>query len=113
MEFWINASDGSPYFFVTAEVNEKMGKMLLEENPKEPLFTLVFDREAYSLSLFAQLWNTCRIAVINYRKNVKDQWDESLFTDHKVATSLGEVEMKLHKQSFSHNEWNTIISRTG
>ena len=125
MEFWINASDGSPYFFVTAEVNEKMGEMLLEEiipellklhpvsderkkrmeeNPKEPLFTLVFDREAYSLSLFARLWNTYRIAVITYRKNVKDQWDESLFTDYTVATSLGEVEMKLHEQSFSHNE---------
>ena len=125
MEFWINSSDGSPYFFVTAEVNEKMGEMLteeiipellklhpvsdehkkrMEENPDEPLFTLVFDREAYSLSLFARLWNTYRIAVITYRKNVKDQWDESLFTDYKVVTSLGEVEMQLHEQCFCHDE---------
>jgi hypothetical protein len=86
MEFWINSSDGSPYFFVTAEVNEKMGEMLLseivpellklhpvseehkqrmEENPDEPVFTLVFDRESYSPALFAELWNKYRIAVIN------------------------------------------------
>jgi hypothetical protein len=28
MEFWVNACDGTPYFFITAEVNEKMGEML-------------------------------------------------------------------------------------
>jgi hypothetical protein len=123
MEFWVNSWDGSPYFFVTAEVNEKMIEMLvshivpqliklhpvsdehnrrMEECPDEPLFTLVFDREAYSPALFAQLWNTFRIAVITYRKNVKDEWDESLFVDSQVVTSLGETKMKLHEQDFSH-----------
>ncbi|MDR0231692.1 MAG: hypothetical protein LBI82_06180 [Dysgonamonadaceae bacterium] len=125
MEFWVNASDGSPYFFVTAEVNEKMGEMLvseiipellklhpvsaermnrMEECPEEPVFTLVFDREAWSPSLFSLLWETYHIAIITYRKNVEDQWDESLFTDYQVVTSLGETKMKLHEQDFCHEK---------
>jgi hypothetical protein len=125
MEFWVNALDGAPYFFVTAEINEKMGEMLvstiipellllhpvseeqkqrMEENPDEPLFTLVFDREAYSPALFSQLWNNSRIAVITYRKNVKEQWDEEQFTDHIVLTSLGETEMQLQEREFCHEQ---------
>jgi hypothetical protein len=125
MEFWVNSSDGSPYFFVTAEVNEKLGEMLvnsiipellklhpvspgrmkrMEECPEEPVFTLVFDREAWSPVLFAWLWDTHRIAIITYRKNVKEQWDESSFTDYEVVTSLGETEMKLHEQNFCHEK---------
>jgi len=121
MEFWVNSSDGSPYFFITAEVNEKMCEMLndkiipelLRLHPvsderkqamadclDEPLFTLVFDREAYSPDFFAQLWNKHRIAVITYRKNVKDIWDESLFEDCPVTTTMGDVQMKLHEKNF-------------
>ena len=68
MEYWVNAIDGKPYFYITADVNEKMIEMLnaeiipkllelhpvsqehkkrMEEDENEPLFTLVFDREAY------------------------------------------------------------------
>lgn len=121
MEFWVNAQDGQPYFFITAKVNEKMEEILkaeiipelirlhpvsaeqkkrMEENPDEPLFTLVFDREAYSPSFFCMLWEDFRIAVITYRKNVKDKWNETLFTDCKVETTLGETTMKLHEQKF-------------
>jgi hypothetical protein len=125
MEFWINASDGSPYFFVTANVNEKMAQMLIEEiipellklhplpderieklkaSVDEPFFTLVFDREVWSPELFALLWSEFRIAVITYRKNAKDKWDESLFTECEVTTSLGEKEMKLSEQAFCHEQ---------
>ena len=118
MEFWVNASDGSPYFYVTADINEKMIEMLreeiipqlltlhpvsdeqkkrMEENDKEPLFTLVFDREAWSPAFFAELWKK-RIAVITYRKNVTDKWDESLFEDYAVATTFETETMKLHEQ---------------
>jgi hypothetical protein len=124
MEFWVNSGDGSPYFFITAEVNEKMIEMLLseiipeliklhpvsdeqkkrmEDNPDEPLFTLVFDREAWSPAFFAELWDTCRIAIITYRKNVKDKWDEDLFEEYSVDTTLGETKMKLHEQNFSQS----------
>ena len=119
MEFWVNAKDGSPYFFITAKVNEKMIEMLeseiisqllklhpvspehkkkMEENRDIPLFTLVFDREAWSPDFFDRLWHTHRIAVITYRKNVNDKWDESLFTEYKVKTYTGEEDMMLHLQ---------------
>lgn len=122
MEYWVNSSDGSPYFFVTAQVNEKMGEVLndeiipellrlhpvsderkraMEECADEPVFTLVFDREVYSPAFFAQLWDKYRIAVITYRKNVKEQWDESLFEEYPVITTLGEVQMKIHEQNFT------------
>lgn len=119
MEFWVNSSTGMPFFFVTAEVNEKMIEMLqtdiiprllelhpvseqqrksMEENPDYPLFTLVFDREAYSPSFFKSLWDNYRIAVITYRKNVKEQWDESLFHEQEVETGMGTVKMNLCEQ---------------
>lgn len=126
MEYWINSSDGSPYFFVTAEVNEKLVEMLrseiipellklhpvsaerkrdMDECPDEPVFTLVFDREAYSPAFFVELWDIYRIAVITYRKNVKDKWDERLFTDSQVVTTLGEVTMKLHEQDYPNDKY--------
>lgn len=119
MEFWVNSSTGMPFFFVTAEVNEKMIEMLqtdiiprlleyhpvseqhrelMESDPDCPLFTLVFDREAYSPSFFKSLWEEHRIAVITYRKRVKDQWDESLFEEQEVETGMGKVSMNLCEQ---------------
>ena len=121
MEYWVNAIDGKPYFYITADVNEKMIEMLnaeiipkllelhpvsqehkkrMEEDENEPLFTLVFDREAYSPEFFAKLWNEHRIAIITYRKNVKDDWDEALFEEFSVPTTLGNTNMKLYEKDF-------------
>jgi hypothetical protein len=122
MEFWVNALGGSPYFFVTADVNEKMNEILTDEivpqllklhpvseehkqlmktDPDVPLFTLVFDREGYSPKFFTELWKNHRIAVITYRKNVTDLWDESLFEKQTVPTMIGNEQMMLHEQQFS------------
>lgn len=76
---------------------------LMEHNPDYPVFTLVFDRKAYSPTFFNDLWQEHRVAVITYRKNVKDSWDASLFGEQEVETSLGSVEMNLAEQQ-------TIIS---
>ena len=121
MEYWVNAHDGSPYFYIAASVNEKMIEMLneeivpkllelhpvseehkkrMEENENEPLFTLVFDREAYSPAFFDLLWEKYRIAIITYRKNVKDDWDEALFEECSVPTTMGNANMKLCEQNF-------------
>jgi len=74
-EFWVNNSDGLPFFVVTGEVNEKLQEIILEkiipelinkialevtetqlsEDPDLPRFTLVFDREAYSPDFFELL----------------------------------------------------------
>lgn len=116
MEFWVNSSAGLPFFFVTAQVNEKMLEMLetqiiphlkelhkvsleqqrmMDENPDYPLFTIVFDREAYSPVFFKRLWDVHRVAIITYRKNVKDRWEESAFEIQEVKTSLGTADMAL------------------
>ena len=122
MEFWVNSPEGLPFFFITAPVNEKMIEMLevhiiprllelhvmserqremMSLNPDYPLFTLVFDREAYSPAFFDRLWNEHHIAILTYRKNVKDSWDEDDFEKVKVDTRLGETTMKLHEKEIS------------
>jgi hypothetical protein len=113
--------DGLPYFFVTGQVNEKMQEILekeiiprlleltdgntdkeaLEKDPLLPCLTLVFDREAFSFTFFLHLWETYRIAVITYNKNVKDKWNEADFspfvidTDIKTSMNLCEKEIVL------------------
>ena len=119
MEFWVNSCTGMPFFFVTAQVNEKMMEImetqlipqllklhpiseqqqnLLDTNPDYPIFTLVFDREAYSPALFKRLWDNHRIAVITYRKNMKENWDESVFKEMNVEVGMGAVQMELCQQ---------------
>lgn len=118
-EFWINNSDGMPYFVVTGQVNEKMQEMILEEilpqlkekiaqkvseealrnDPDLPRFTLVFDREAYSPKFFKLLWNEHRVAVITYRKNVQEDWDEKCFTPYEVVVDENKVEMNLAEKT--------------
>lgn len=129
MEFRVNAPDGAPYFFITAEVNEKMIEMMereiipqllklhpvsqehkkqMEESSDIPLFTIIFDREAWSPDFFVRLWDRHRIAVITYRKNVRDKWDESLFREFEVNTTMGKVKMKLHEKQEQKTDCSKI-----
>jgi hypothetical protein len=97
-EFWINDQTGLPLMVITAELNEKLKSAIEEAIPKllkaiplpaklgEPVFTLVFDREAYEPAWFKKLWDQYQVAVISYRKNVTDKWDEMLF--HDVETQV-------------------------
>jgi len=122
MEFWVNSPEGLPFFFITAEVNEKMIEMLeteiiprllelhavseeqkkkMEENADYPLFTLVFDREAYSPAFFKRLWETRRIAVLTCRKNVKDCREEAEFEEVKVDVRPGETVMQLKEKEIT------------
>lgn len=114
-EFWINNSQGLPFFVVTGEVNEKMQEIILsqilpellenvalkvtdeqlEADPDLPRFTLVFDREAYSPKFFGKLWEQHRVAVITYRKNVKDKWLDTDFAKNKIAIDSNKIEMEL------------------
>lgn len=113
-QFWINDSSGNPFLYVNAPVNEKLQEMLqteiipqikqqmknhlspqmLEEDADLPAFTLVFDREGYSPKFFESLWQE-RIAVITYRKNVKDEWAEDDFQEHTINIDDNQVTMKL------------------
>ena len=126
-EFWVNSSQGLPFFFITAEVNEKMIEMLenhiiprllelhtvnedvkqkMDENPDYPLFTLVFDREAYSPALFKRIWEKYHIAVLTYRKNVKEDWEEADFEEVDVDVRLGKTKMKLHEKEIILDDYS-------
>lgn len=127
-EFWVNNSQGMPYFYVTGQVNEKLLEMLdtqiipklLDEMPSKytheqmqadadlPRFTMVFDREAYSPAFYQKIWDEHRIAVLTYRKNVKDKWDATDFSKHTVNIEGNETEMKLAEKPV---ELNGVLMR--
>ena len=114
-EFWVNNPDGLPYFYVTGQVNEKLLETLkteiiprlltqmparytekeLQQDPELPRFTMVFDREAYSPVFFQTLWQEHRIAVITYRKYVKDPWDEKDFSSCSLDIEGNQTTMEL------------------
>lgn len=114
-EFWLNNELGLPYLVVTGELNEKLKdiindkiipalledteKLISEEElakaPKRPRFTIIFDREAYEPAFFKSLWEKYRIAVITYRKAVKDKWAAEAFQSYKAQVIGKHVEMRL------------------
>ncbi len=118
-EFWVNNKDGMPYFYITGQVNEKLIEMLetqivptllkempskytrqeLEGDPELPRLTLVFDREAYSPAFFQRLWEKYRIAIITYRKNVKNAWDKDDFKQFAIDIEDTETKMLLAEKS--------------
>lgn len=114
-EYWVNNEKGYPYFMVMGQVNEKLKDALLnhivptlikeavhlpsqtalDDNPALPRLTLVFDREAYDGPLFKELWEKYRIAVITYRKNIRDFWQEKEFKDLETKVIEREITMKI------------------
>jgi len=127
-EFWINNSDGLPYFVVTGEVNEKMQEIILDKilpellenvaikitdeqlkaDPDLPRFTLVFDREISSPEFFDKLWSEYRVAILTYKKNVKDKWPESDFTEHEIKIDSNKIKMELCEKNI---KWNNVKLR--
>lgn len=104
-DFWLNDAQGLPLMVWTGELSEKLqcmiedkmipellssGMIARQDNPQNqtPVCTLVFDREAYEPKFFTRLWDLYRIAVITYRKNVKDKWDSKDFTEVEVLDNL-------------------------
>jgi len=113
-EYWINDVQGLPYLVFMGELSEKMQDVIelqiipeLKTNAiiaqrisakEKILFTLVFDRECYQPSFLHRLWEKHQIAVITYRKNVKDKWEENLFQSHAVAILGNTVTLLLYEQ---------------
>lgn len=107
-EFWINDQSGMPLMVITGELNEKLKEAIEQciekikpeiktqsDNKDVPLFTMVFDRESYEPLWFKKLWKEHKVAVITYRKDVSDKWDEDLFehTDQQILNN--NVKMQL------------------
>ena len=122
-EYWVNDAKGMPVMMVLGQLTEKLQTMierdiipqllqtsLLDEPDKErsdPQCTFVFDREAYEPAFFQRLWNKYKIAIITYRKNVKDKWDENDFKsidikvlDQTVTMHICEQETELSGHTF-------------
>ena len=75
-------------------------QVVIDQNPEQaadatPVCTLVFDREAYEPAFFERLWKQHRIAIITYRKNVKDSWYEQSFTSSEVRVLDQTITMQL------------------
>lgn len=135
MEFWVNNSQGLPYFVVTGQVNEKMQEMIttkilpellenvaikvsdeqLKADADLPRFTLVFDREMYNPGFFEELWTKHRVAIVTYRKNVKSKWDENDFTQYTANIESNQVEMELceKKTTLNNVEFREIRKKSG
>ena len=117
-EFWVNDQSGSPLMVITGELNEKLKestevaiKKLKQEVPEpvnenSPRFTMVFDRESYEPKWFIELWKNHRVAIITYRKNVKEKWDTSQFNNTETQLLNNSVTMQLCEMGVQLNgEW--------
>ncbi len=110
-EYWVNDQQGNPFMVFMGELNSKLKDAILnqivpalledtknrisqealDKDPLLPRFTLIFDREAYEPLFFKTLWDEHRIAIISYRKNVKDVWDDKLFENKEIEVINNKV----------------------
>jgi hypothetical protein len=115
-DYWINAMDGQPFFYINKAVDPGLIAALrqdlvplleqyapisaelqaqMDANPRQHRFMLVFDREGYSPEMFAEM-SSKRIAVLSYHKFPREDWRAEEFTDRPVKLVSGEqVEMRL------------------
>jgi len=70
-------------------------QIITQQEPEHPVCTLIFDREAYQPSFFQRLWDNWQIAIITYRKNVKDKWEPECFKVTDVMVLENKVIMHL------------------
>ena len=119
-DYWVNAMDGQPFFYINKEVDPGLIKVVENEivprlqnevpnqpsqetnnnnnnnnTPFIPCFTLVFDREGYSPAMMLRL-KTINIACLTYHKFPGDDWPVEEFSHQLVRLVTGEtVEMAL------------------
>jgi len=114
-DYWVNAMDGQPFFFVNQAIDPGLIQTLeheivprlerdvpnqpsaeaLKENCLLHRFTLVFDREGYSPALFGRMKER-RIACMTYHKFPGNDWSEEEFQTSSVSLVSGQqVKMRL------------------
>jgi hypothetical protein len=121
-EYWVNDGDSLPYMVVTGELNEKLQEIIIDQiipqlikvgyikhiedplnYPQTPQCTLVFDREAYDFDFFDKLWDEYRIAIITYRKYVKDKWEDTTFSPYEIVDNENKSTMCLCEKEYKRN----------
>ena len=125
-EYWVNDQSGMPLMVITAQLNEKLKeaielvivKLKKEIKPKEnqpehtPLFTMIFDRESYEPAWFKKLWTEHKVAIVTYRKNVKEKWDEKGFNSVDIKVVGNDVTMHLCEMGLAiKGQWFREIRR--
>ncbi len=111
VDYWVNAMDGKPFFYVSKTVDPGLIEVLENEiiprlekdipnqpteeelklNPYLCRFTIIVDREGYSPELMGRLWKDKRIAVQTYHKYPKDNWNEEEFINTSVNMPSGNI----------------------
>lgn len=111
-EYWVNDAKGMPVMMVMGELTEKLQTVIEEQIipqlfktkllaadesmlTNQPVCTFVFDREAYEPAFFKRLWEMYKIAIITYRKNVKDKWTDESFESSDVKVMQQTINMQL------------------
>jgi len=109
-DYWVNAMDGRPFFLVSRPVDAGLIEVLrttivprlIAEAPGQPTavelaadplrhrFTLIFDREGYSPSFFAEM-KALRMAVITYHKFPGEDWAVEEFAPQTLTLVHGET----------------------
>jgi hypothetical protein len=129
-EYWVNDAQGMPVMMVMGELTEKLQTviehqiipqlqqttLLTRQSPQDqnPVCTFIFDREAYEPAFFRRLWEKHKIAIITYRKNVKDEWPAEQFKTVAVSVLQQCVNMQLCEQgTFLGGYWFREIRRKG
>jgi len=102
-DYWVNAMDGQPFFFINKAVDPSLIKVVeneivprlsnelphqpspeqLNDDPLLPCFTLVFDREGYSPEMMLRLKKK-HVACITYHKYPGEDWSTEEFESHPV-----------------------------
>ena len=121
-DYYVNDRTGQPFFVVNKELNSSMIETIKNEiipqlnkdvpnqpnitqtiaNPLLCRYMLVFDRECSSYGFFGELWIE-KIAICTYRKNVKDYWDETEFSDYEELSPDGtKIKEKLAERGVFH-----------
>jgi len=109
-DYWINAMDGQPFCYVNKAVDPGLIATLrndlvpwleahaplsqahqkrMAEDPQQPRFTLIFDREGYSPAFFAEIQQQ-RVAVVTYHKFAGEDWPATEFTSRPVMLPGGQ-----------------------
>ncbi len=107
-DYWVNDQQGDPFFVVSTpftaglldmlkreiapqllqDVSNQPSPQQLEANPYCHRFVMIFDREGYSPTFFAEM-RTLRIACQTYNKYPKEDWPEAEFTEVNVEMPGG------------------------
>ena len=110
-EYWVNDQNGQPLMFFIGDLNERLKDAIEQQivpaliqdteniapgdDSAQPRFTIIFDRECYEPAFFAHLWKQFRIAVITYRKHVKDTWAIENFKSVETQVNEAKVSMQI------------------